>query len=151
MDYLHRPFSPSILFLSFILACTHTSSSQNLIKNFPSTDGFVSAIVSSGDTVFIGGTFQQVGPSAGNVVKLDTSAGIVDTSFPVFTGPNLIGEVNAVASDGSGGWYVGGYFTYVAGSSRKYFAHINSDMTVDKNKVVLYRAKIKLSFKYEEG
>jgi len=25
------------------------------------------------------------------------------------------------------------------------------DMTVDKNKVVLYRAKIKLSFKYEEG
>ena len=25
------------------------------------------------------------------------------------------------------------------------------DMTVDNNKVVLYRAKIKLSFKYEEG
>jgi dodecin len=25
------------------------------------------------------------------------------------------------------------------------------DMTVDKNKVVLYRAKIKLSFKYDEG
>ena len=25
------------------------------------------------------------------------------------------------------------------------------DMTVDKNKVVLFRAKIKLSFKYEEG
>jgi flavin-binding protein dodecin len=25
------------------------------------------------------------------------------------------------------------------------------DMTVDKNKVVLYRAKIKLSFKYEEA
>ncbi len=25
------------------------------------------------------------------------------------------------------------------------------DMTVDKNKVVLYRARIKLSFKYEEG
>jgi dodecin len=25
------------------------------------------------------------------------------------------------------------------------------DMTVDKNKVVLYRAKIKLPFKYEEG
>jgi flavin-binding protein dodecin len=25
------------------------------------------------------------------------------------------------------------------------------DITVDKNKVVLYRAKIKLSFKYEEG
>ncbi len=27
----------------------------------------------------------------------------------------------------------------------------NLDMTVDKNKVVLYRARIKLSFKYEEG
>jgi dodecin len=27
----------------------------------------------------------------------------------------------------------------------------NLDMTVDKNKVVLFRAKIKLSFKYEEG
>jgi len=25
------------------------------------------------------------------------------------------------------------------------------DMTVDNNKVVLYRARIKLSFKYEEG
>ena len=25
------------------------------------------------------------------------------------------------------------------------------DMTVDNNKVALYRAKIKLSFKYEEG
>jgi trimeric autotransporter adhesin len=128
-----RRFSFPGLVISSLVFAANVSLSQTLLKNFPSTDGFVSAIVSSGDTVFIGGTFSYVGPSTGNCVALDATTGGVNSNFPALTGFYYEGEVYAVVPDGSGGWYVGGAFTYVAGTTRKYFAHINSDMNVDMN------------------
>jgi hypothetical protein len=41
------------------------------------------------------------------------------------------GPVLAVVSDGAGGWFIGGEFTYVGGVARTGLAHINSDGTVD--------------------
>ena len=36
----------------------------------------------------------------------------------------------AVASDGAGGWYIGGYFTAVGGLPRSNLAHVASDLSV---------------------
>src|SRR5260370_35813911 len=43
------------------------------------------------------------------------------------------GLVQAVAPDGSGGWYIGGLFTHVGGVARNNIAHISADRSVDPN------------------
>ena len=47
--------------------------------------------------------------------------------------PNANNEIRCIISDGSGGWYVGGYFTQIGGINKNYVAHIKSDKTVDNN------------------
>ena len=43
------------------------------------------------------------------------------------------GSVKAIAYDNAGGFYIGGSFTTVKGTSRPYLAHINSDSSLDTN------------------
>ena len=45
--------------------------------------------------------------------------------------PATNGSVYAVIPDASNGWYIGGSFTLLNGTSKSYLAHINSDKTVD--------------------
>ena len=47
--------------------------------------------------------------------------------------PQTNGAINAIAADGSGGWYIGGTFTTVNGSSATNAAHVNADGTLDTN------------------
>ena len=47
--------------------------------------------------------------------------------------PEVNGVVNAVASDGNGGWYLGGDFQSVGGVPRTDLAHVMADGTVDPN------------------
>ena len=84
------------------------------------------AIVSDGATIYIGGSFSYVGPNTGCGVPLSTSTGL-----PASTFPRVNEAVRAVASDGSGGWYIGGDFTAVAGVNRNRIAHILSNGTLD--------------------
>jgi RHS repeat-associated protein len=49
------------------------------------------------------------------------------SGFPTLTS----GAINAIAADGSGGWYVGGSFTSIGGQTRNNAAHILANGTVD--------------------
>ncbi|MGH3260844.1 MAG: hypothetical protein ACRDNS_02500, partial [Trebonia sp.] len=89
-------------------------------------DGPVSAVVADGDHVFIGGTFDQVGPNTGPGVALDPSDGSVDTAFAKFNGP-----VTAAVADGGGGFYVAGTFDQVGGVSRVEVAHLLPGGAID--------------------
>ena len=89
------------------------------------TNGTVNAIVAAGDKVYIGGSFTQVGPYTGDGVPIDASGAAV----AVF--PKIKGTVNAVCSDGKGGWFVGGAFSSVGGVARNNIAHILSNGSVD--------------------
>src|SRR4051795_11460385 len=78
-------------------------------SNVPVSTGYVTdgnvlatAIDSSGRT-YLGGTFTQVNALVNNGMKL-TSA----SDRPPSRYSNVNDAVNAVASDGSGGWYIGG-------------------------------------------
>jgi Calx-beta domain/Domain of unknown function (DUF5122) beta-propeller len=89
------------------------------------TDGPVSAMAVSGNTVYIGGSFQRVGAPTGGAVPIDAGSGL-----PTWL-PKVAGQVYTVAPDGAGGWYIGGNFTHVGGHPRLNLAHLTSSGALD--------------------
>lgn len=102
------------------------------------TNGPVQAVVRAGDTIYIGGHFDRVGPRTGPGVELALD-GSQNSGLPEISGagPSSTvgsgGGLSAVAADGSGGWYIGGLFTHVGGVPRTNLAHILADHSVDPN------------------
>lgn len=101
-----------------------------LREEFPVVNAPVESIVYSldGQTIYIGGSFTRVGPSFGNgaAISLSTGAGLLSY-------PKVYGEINAVVSDGYGGWYIGGKFAKVGDFSVQNIAHILPSGVVDPN------------------
>src|SRR3569833_75558 len=85
------------------------------------TDGRVNATTWSQGTLYVGGHFTSVGPAAGGLASVSGSSGQVVRAWTV------AGTVSAMASDGSGGWYIGGSFTSVDGTAIHNAAHVLSD------------------------
>jgi len=91
-----------------------------------SLDGTVYDIEVSDDIAYLGGNFSSVAfESAYGAVINDTTGEFVSGEL------GLDESVLALALDGSGGYYIGGYFTSVIGETRNYLAHIESDGTLD--------------------
>jgi hypothetical protein len=83
------------------------------------TNGPVQALAQSGGTLYIGGTFSQVGPRTGGFVGVNGGTGDANEPFP-----QVNGSVDAMVSDGSGGYYIGGTFTSVGGVAINNAAHV---------------------------
>ncbi|QDV91740.1 hypothetical protein RAS2_28450 [Phycisphaerae bacterium RAS2] len=91
------------------------------------TDGPVHALAEHCGTLYIGGAFNYVGPPTGGAAVLS-----MDTGRPQLPFPRLeVGSVDAVASDGEGGWYLGGNFTLVNGAAHARLVHVRADHSVD--------------------
>lgn len=70
--------------------------------------GTVAAVGRLGNTLFIGGSFRGIAPeanAAGGLLLVGAQSGSLAARFP-----GLVGNVNAVEPDGTGGWFVGGNF-----------------------------------------
>ncbi|MCZ4407707.1 T9SS type A sorting domain-containing protein [Cryomorphaceae bacterium 1068] len=93
-----------------------------------STNGSVEVIEKSGDTLFVGGSFSEIGYSASYVSLIDPA-----TNLPTSDGPFLNSSVYANISDGAGGWYIGGFFTTINGETTNRVAHILPNLSVDQN------------------
>jgi Domain of unknown function (DUF5122) beta-propeller len=93
------------------------------------TDGSVNAIVRSGNSIYLGGYFTQVGSRTGSFVAISPATGRVNAALPQVAGRG--GSVHAVMADGAGGWYIGGSFTHVGSVAASDIAHIRPDGTVD--------------------
>lgn len=106
----------------------HASISDSRPEKTHVTDGLVQAIARHGDTIYIGGRFTRIGPRTGPGVEFALD-GTQKAGLPEVTGSN--GIIQAVAPDGSGGWYIAGQFTHVGGLPRSNIAHIRADYTVD--------------------
>ena len=89
-------------------------------------DGEVKAVAISGQTAYIGGNFGRVAPYTGGSVRIDSTSAAAKTPWP-----DVAGTVYAVASDGVGGWYLGGDFAAVAGVGRQNLAHVLANGTLD--------------------
>ena len=107
------------------LAIAPAGFAQGVDEKLWVTNGPVKAVVRSGDKIYLGGSFGTVGPATGGGVPLDASTALLPASFP-----KVAGTVNAVAPDGSGGWFIGGDFTSVGKQPRSNLAQIASDMTI---------------------
>lgn len=108
--------------ISSALTISETPNEQTWVTN-----GSVNAIATDATSVYIGGSFTQVGPYVGCGVPLDeTSASTAAELTKVVNG-----QVTAVASDGSGGWFIGGTFTAIGETDRKYIAHIYANGSLD--------------------
>lgn len=82
-------------------------------------------MVRSGNTLYIAGTFRSVGENSGGLVPFDARTGEQVRPFP-----KVAGFVAVIVPDGSGGWYIGGEFTAVAGKPRSCLAQIRADGSV---------------------
>ncbi len=114
-------------FAVLVLAATaRESRAQYADPNAWVTDGTVAAMTSDGSTLYVGGRFEHVGTSLGACAMLDSATGTPYAAWPHVNAP-----VYAIASDGAGGWYVGGEFTLVNGVARAHAVHVRADGTLD--------------------
>jgi len=99
-------------------------------------NGPVSAVLRSGDSIYLGGRFNRIGPRTGPGVEVSLDGSQI-AGLPEFAGAGPAqfngsgGMVSSVVSDGSGGWYVGGLFSHVGAVPRTNLAHIRADRSVD--------------------
>lgn len=93
-------------------------------------DSIVTAIHVAHNRVYIGGSFQHVGPNTGSAAVIDFSSQklLSKSSCPYL---EVDGFVNASLDDGNGGFYIGGNFTSVQGFSIENLAHILPKCKVD--------------------
>ena len=91
-------------------------------------NGRVSAILRSGNTVYVGGEFTQIiSPSGATQAASHVAAFDALTLQPTGWRPTVGGDVLALASSGDGSTiYIGGEFTSVQNSSRVNFAAVSS-------------------------
>lgn len=99
---------------------------QGVQANLWVPNGNVRASAVVGNTLYLGGDFDYVGPPTGHGVPLDRSSGTAAANFPAANG-----NVASVVGDGAGGWFIGGTFTSVGGVPRAGLAHVTSDNRVD--------------------
>ncbi len=117
----------------FLLAAAPTVSAQtDVFPNLWITDARVEGMAILGDTVFVGGRFDYVGPPTGQLAVLDRTTGEADLSQPRFSALGTSG-ILVTLPDGAGGYYVGGAFSAVAGQSRRNLAHVLPNGTLDQN------------------
>ena len=127
-----KPWTVKIVLTITVMAlaaiCVRGARAQNYTVREDTwiTNGPVRAIVTTPETTYIGGDFTHVGPFTGGGVPIDASTGAA-----VATYPKVNGTVIACIPDGSGGWYIGGYFDKVGGVVRNNIAHILANGSVD--------------------
>lgn len=108
----------------------HFLFSQNLNKNFWTTDGYVTSMITIEDKIYFGGQFNFLGEYSGHVIPFDLNSGHKLNTFP-----KVEGEVHSIINDGNGGWYIGGNFKSIGGVNRLNIAHVNSSGSISNFKL----------------
>lgn len=102
------------------------STNGNVVAGALSTDNYVYKVVARGDSILVGGSFSRLGLKTDRLASITEGHTSADQTMPPANG-----RINCILSDGSGGWYVGGYFTQIGGVNKNYIAHILSNRTID--------------------
>jgi hypothetical protein len=100
-----KEFKKSIVISFFILSLINVAKSQSSISPKYSVDGFVKSLASKGDTLIVGGFFNNVGVYTGGGAIISATSDKPNLSFP-----KLMGSIFASTPDGSGGYYICGDF-----------------------------------------
>jgi len=122
-----RPHGSGFAWL--VLASSVLSSSPSIAQNlldFWIPNGPVRATLydPARERLYVGGQFDKVGAPSGAGAIVDPTTGSVLNPLLRVGAEGAI--VRAVASDGAGGWFIGGEFTQVEGSPRQNLAQIDA-------------------------
>jgi len=128
----------TLLTLFLLLCHLVRSNAQEIDSTLWGANGEVHAIARKGNTIYLGGSFTHVGPVTGGGAVLNAATGRLVAADP----PVIHGIVRVAIADGAGGWYIGGLFEAVAGTSCTNLAHLNADGTLDRNWNVIVTADI---------
>ncbi|MBP6391352.1 MAG: hypothetical protein KA175_07520 [Flavobacteriales bacterium] len=114
------------LYTILLVSAAHAQYSAQIERHWYQPTGLPRAVAedAANNTVYIGGDFNSVKPpfDIGRGADLSMATGAADIRFKI---PN--DQVNAVVSDGNGGWFIAGIFVTVGDSSRTVLAHLGSD------------------------
>lgn len=112
-----------ILFFVTLIFAFKSVIAQQQIFPLPSVNGKVNSIVEDSNRVYVGGNFTEVGVGVNNNVMCDTSAQaqIIFDSLTI----GLNGNINAVISDGIGGYFIGGTFITTSGNRNLIHVDVN--------------------------
>src|SRR5215831_11676251 len=104
-------------YLSLILAIStcYACFSQTILKNMSSASGDVYTVYKSGGSYYLGGSFTYVGLNTGYAALTTSTKDYPNMDFPVTNG-----SVYVAIPDASNGWYIGGSFTSLNGTSKPY-------------------------------
>jgi len=122
---MRQPLLGIWLILAILGCCSLPAVAQTIDTTLWATDGAVGAVVQSGDTIYIGGSFSRVGPATGGGVLLSGATAAVIQPLR-----RVAGQVHVAVPDGSGGWFLGGRFAAVGGLARHNLAHVLADGSV---------------------
>ncbi|MEQ1832993.1 MAG: hypothetical protein ABL977_08045 [Candidatus Eisenbacteria bacterium] len=110
----------TVLTLALLAALHSPAAAQQLQYPQWVTDGTVRSAAVQGSTLYLGGQFFAVARFVGGAFPCEANG----TGTPPVGFPAVRGVVHAIASDGAGGWYLGGAFSAVGGQPRQNLAHI---------------------------
>ncbi|QHT66434.1 hypothetical protein GXP67_07065 [Rhodocytophaga rosea] len=80
------------------------------------------------NTIYLGGSFDYVGPRTGSGVPVDIATGLAKAQFP-----KVNGTIYTIISDGKGGWFMGGSFKVINAADFAFLVHINPNYSLDKS------------------
>lgn len=122
--------SVAFLFLSMALLTWQPSACGQLStiprEDFWITDGEVNALVVTNGLVYLGGSFQNVGPQRAFGADVNGNTGVAD-----FGSPKIDGPITAVTPDGSGGWLIARIVFGTDGIGRSRLMRVRADKSVD--------------------
>jgi len=110
--------------------------SQNVLTYFPETNGKVNAIVTKGDTAYIGGDFTTVG----GLNRNHLAAIFIKTGVVLNWDPNADQSVTSLAINGNV-IYVGGFIAKIGGQDRTAIAAIDAitGVVMNWNPIITYQ------------
>jgi outer membrane protein assembly factor BamB len=94
--------------------------------NFWTPDGPVHTMLEHNGVLYIGGAFDHIGQYVPGHALVDLTARAPDLSFP-----SVDGAVDTIIGDGSGGYFIGGFFNSVGTFPCRGIAHIKADKSLD--------------------
>ena len=126
----------SLLLFALILLTPWNVKAQKPIDSLSfATDGNVLTAQIHQNTLYIGGSFKNIGKKTGSLAYFPNGSSMPDYSFPVFGPINLTitRKVTSVETDGQGGWFVGGYFEKVNNRPHPYLVHLLPNKEIDES------------------
>ena len=117
----------AIGFAAIVPATLAADAGENAPPEFVMDGGGITALASADGTIFAGGSFLHVGPPSAPFVVFRGANTSPDTSVAA---PDN-GAVAGIASDGDGGWFVGGSFTSFGGVPCPHLVHVLPGGAVD--------------------